>query len=723
MPAPIRIKIGASVDQSVQTSFTSIVDAAKKARAAVAAEMKAAGVEARKGLSEGIGGHPFRALPAEAKETAKQVKDSAAEAAHSMGSLATGAAAKFKSLADGLKGLPADLKVVSREATKALQAMEREKARAALGLPTQNQNRLYWSALGGNLQIKKPVLQTVTFDPLRSAGNAAMGAAGYGIGAARYAARAAIGLARDIGVETDVGAMARRNIDDESLAQRISSAGYMPGQSGPNGQIVDRGTILGETRRIAIGTGQERGDVLAGLDAFVSKTGDLQTGREVLSDMARLSKATGSHMEDMVNAAAEVSNNLGDIPNKGKAINSIMMAVAGQGKLGAVEIRDMASQMAKLGSVSHMFQGGAAAVIPLMGVLAQESKLQGGSASATQAATSVMGLARGLVKGKTYEHWQAMGLTPFADKGHTILKDPRELIREALEKTHGDQLLMGQLLPEASGQRAIRGFANIYNDAGGGNKGLAAVNAEFERLASAQLTATEVTRALGEAMDTDKSKITTFNEQMAQIVEETGKSLLPALEALAPTVIEVAQSIGAAATYITGRLPGGSPEDVSNTDHKLKSDAEKDAKALKDSAKPGYDADGNPITSYGQAEFDKVRGTGAKRSAFIGELTTRVNTEKEATDTGFWGKHSKFASELLFLQGMPLIGDAIREHRETAETKLQTDEKTLAGQLDEAKTTNALLREISEKMENGTGALTPPPIPPGGTAPPDAVTE
>ena len=711
MAAPIRIKIGASVDQSVQASFTSIIDAAKKARATIESEFKAAGTAIGSALAgPGTRKNPFGQLPAQAKESTERVKRNARETSQAMGQLADGAAAKFKSLADGLKGLPADLKVVSREATKALQAMEREKARAALGIAGPDKNRLYWSAMGGNLQIKKPTLHTVELDPIR-------GAARFGIGAGRMLMR----TAQAAGLETDFGALVGKNVQDEALAQRISSAGYMPGQSGPNGQIIDRGTILGETRKIAIGTGQERGDVLAGLDAFVSKTGDLETGRKSLEDMARLAKATGSNLEDVANAAAEVSNNLGDVPNKGELINRVMRQVGGQGKLGAIEFRDLASQMAKLASVSHDFQGGAAQVIPLMGILAQESKLQGGSASATQAATSIMGLDRGLMKGKTYEHWRAMGLNPFADANETKLKDPLELITDALKATGGNKLKMAQLLPEASGQRGIRGFANIYNEAGGGAKGLAAVTDEFERFRAAQLSTEEVTRALGAAMDTDKSKITVMNEQFAQAAQQIQTGLVPALQSLAPIVLDVA-------TDLSKLLAKFAPDTTGADGQALATDDPEIAK-LKKNAHVEYDERGEPVTMYEGADVEALLNRGSKRDALVEKLRDKVK------DKGFQGAFGGFGAETQEYETKPT--DPIWKQILSGDYMLRAfggnpqhdaDKGNLSRQIELQTKTNEILQRIADGVDDNGGGIVvnrpvaPPPIPTGGTVPADAVT-
>ena len=62
-----------------------------------------------------------------------------------------------------------------------------------------------------------------------------------------------------------------------------------------------------EARQVANETGFGANQLMEGLQKFVGKTGDLETGRQVMRDLAKLSKATGTNLEDMVDAAGDVS--------------------------------------------------------------------------------------------------------------------------------------------------------------------------------------------------------------------------------------------------------------------------------------------------------------------------------------------------------------------------------------------------------------------------------
>lgn len=533
MPA-IRIRIGASTDSSVATAFSSIEKAAARSAAVIKKELG----NAMSALTKGGAGSGLAKVAAENKKAAD-------DTARAMGTLALGAAAKFKQLQAGLKAIPADLRTVAQEAQRAMQQMEREKARAALGLPGVGRNNIYWHPTSW-ATIRKPNLKTINADPIASI-------AGFGMGAASFMKRTMMGMAGSMGVETSLGSYIQRNISEEAVAQGIVNAGYFPGETGPKGVKANRGDILAETRNVAIGTGTERGEVLEGLRDFVGKTGELQLGRDILADMAKLSKATDSNMADMINAAGEVSNALGDVPNKAGVINEVMRQIAGQGKLGAVEIRDLATQMAKLASQAGKFEGGAQKNIAILGMLAQEAKIGGGATNATQATTSVARFVDSLTKGNTLRAMRGYGLTPFTDASHTALRDPREIIKDVIHATRGDIQKIQQVMPGSIGLKPVQGLAAIYRRTGGdeAHKMAAVVAAmgEFERSA---LTASEVDRAFAETMETTKSKTTVFNEKMAAIAEKLAGPMAGALDRLGPAFLQLANTaLPAAASGFT----------------------------------------------------------------------------------------------------------------------------------------------------------------------------
>jgi hypothetical protein len=519
----IRIKIGVSLDANAAAILSPLERGAKRARKAVEAELGAAAA-----------GGP-RKVGASAKVAASELEKiggSAKKAGSALGGMAVDAEGKFRRLSTEIKRMPADLRIVAQEAEKAMAKMQRARARESLGVGPSGG---FWGNAGGAIGIGR-----------RAGIRVGRGAAlGFGLTGAALSTAAQIGgsIAGGMGLDTDLESHVRAAEQQRLLATKISNAGHVPGTD-----VIHASTLLGEARGVGNATGTDATEVLQGLQAFVGKTGDLETGRNTMKDLAILSKATGSSLEDMSNAAAEVTNNLAGVEDKAGVTKSIMQAIAGQGKLGAIEMKDMAAQMAKLASASSAFKGGAAANVATMGVLAQEAKLRGGAASATQATTSVMRFASDLTKPTTLKNWRKHGLTPFTDKSETELSDPMSIIKSALENSsgaagkaaHGGKAnleKLAQFFPNQMSMRAVKGFASVYNEAGGGTAGLKAVDEEFGRLKSAQLSNEEVNRSFAEVMKLSESNMTTFNNHLTEAAESLSGAVLPAFQAIEPTLV------------------------------------------------------------------------------------------------------------------------------------------------------------------------------------------
>ncbi len=525
----LRIKVGIAVDASAASVMAPIEKAAKRARKTVEQEMAAAGKAIEKEIAKGAreAGKAETKLDKELEREANKILKVEQNAQKARVREVTAAAReRIRVERQAQREVEQLMAKAAREAKKAADAEAKLRA-----TPFYNRSLGGGGAIGigrrAGIRVSRPF------------------AAAYGYGGAALSGM--MGIAREAGYETDFGEYARRSISDAALATKISNSGYIPGQT----SLVAPGKVLETATNVSIATGTERGEALGALEAFVSKTGDLQTGLQSLQQMAMLSRATGSNLEDMANAAAEVTNNLGNVPDKARVTQKIMQMIAGQGKLGAVEIRDLAAQMAKLASASGAFKGGAMANLGILGVMAQESKLRGGSASATQAATSVLRFASDLTKPTTLKNWQKMGISPFADKTGTILTDPKSIIEAALKAAdrngHGANLqTLGKLFPNAMSFRAVRGFASIYNEAGGGQGGMRAVEEEFRRLSAAQMDETEVMRAFSASMSTSEAKSKVFNAEMQQVADHLEGDLVPALEAAAPAIVALAQAASGA---------------------------------------------------------------------------------------------------------------------------------------------------------------------------------
>jgi hypothetical protein len=364
------------------------------------------------------------------------------------------------------------------------------------------------------------------------------------------AMRALGGVARGAGIDFSIQGAVGRSVGLESAATDLSNSGYQAGNAGPNGKRVDPGALVKQSRAVGGDLGIDAMEVLSGLTQFQKITGDLNTGRELLRDMARLAKATGTDLGDMAAAAANVSNGLGDTPDKAKILDQVMRTIAGQGKLGAVEISDMAVQMARVAASASKFAGDRGENIAKMGALAQIARAEGGAPSAAESARSVGGFAATLQKGARIKAFQKKGIDVFSDKSKTQFKDPIELIKESLTATGGNLEEMNKLFMDVIGARAVGGLQKTFVGAGGGDVGLKKVDEQISRMLKAQVSKEEVDESAKRASDTTAAKAARFQNDLDSVTDGIMVELVPALERGSEDIIKFAKIAGQAATWM-----------------------------------------------------------------------------------------------------------------------------------------------------------------------------
>lgn len=495
--AAIKIRVGAGVDASVATAFNPIIAAARKARAAVESELGAAGKKV---------GSVYRTNAAEAAKAADQAASAAEKAAK-------------KEAQAHERALRHVAQIRERYFREEQRRQERASAAEQAAAAKSAERVGYWSTR-------------------------------YMARGLATAGRFGMDIARGAGVNLDLGNVIGKAVSMERLAANLSNSAVGTGVAG-NEKRVAVGDLLKQSRDVGIAMGFDPEKVLEGLAKFVAKTGDLKTGRDMLADLAKLSSATGSELDDMVDAAGDVSNALGEVPNKGKVVESVMRAIAGQGKVGAVEMKDLAVQMAKLGAAAGAFEGDPAKNVETMGILAQMSRARGGSASATQAATSVASMVNILKTPARVKAFKEAGLSDsdlYNDKG--LLRDPLEIMKKSFLAAGTDPTALKKMWANTGGARAVEGFATVFRQAGGGQKGIDAVNAEIDRLRKASMSAAAVEEANAARMETNAAKIEQFNAKLTEIGARVAGKVLPQLEKLGPHVLSAVDGLGRLVAWV-----------------------------------------------------------------------------------------------------------------------------------------------------------------------------
>lgn len=562
------IRVGVALDRDVIQVLAPVHAAIKKARAQIAAEMK--------GVAD-AGKHA-------AKETADASKRSAKQQVQDAAYLAKMHIAyrrqMVKATEDSVNAEDKALKAAISDMNRSYKAYTRERSRLARDEASEERRR--WREMASERRrvedealadVRRRIRERRTAEREHSRAERAreqrmstigtraawLGAAG--LGAAYMAGSRAIGAGRSLiegaGANLSFGSLAQQEVAFESRATDIANQAYFSGHSGAGSIRRDPGAIMNLAREVGNATAFNPDEVLEGLQKFVDKTGDLQLGREVLSDMARLAKAVGANLADVVDASADVANNLGDMEDKGPIIGEVMRQVAGMAKVGAVELKDLASQMAKIAAQAGVFEGPRAQTIRTLTMFAESARGEGGAASPAQAATAVQAFVAQLSKEKRLAAFSKLGIDVY--NGASQVRDPRDIIVELLQKTKGDPRKMQPAIYEQQAKRVTNAFGSIFRDtytqARGSEDervkaGTDAVRAEFKRLETAAMSLEDVTNALSIRMRTTEDRMTLFNNAMRVTVRDIMPDVLESFRALQPLIFGTMRAFGGLSAWL-----------------------------------------------------------------------------------------------------------------------------------------------------------------------------
>gem|GEM_PF-1162324 len=360
--------------------------------------------------------------------------------------------------------------------------------------------------------------------------------------------RASIKTGRAVGssVTGAVGGVGRLAGAALSIGGGFALAGALSAQQSEAAQASDlanqagtpeqKGQLLKEARSVRGATGAE---ALSGMGEFYTKTGDMSTARQMIGQLSDLSIATGTDLGEMGATAGEVFNvlkdQISDPVERMKQMGDVMRTLAQQGSMGAVEIRDLATQFGKLGGATRDFEGGAPELLKMVGAFAQVSKAAGGSSSAEDAATSVARLGSDIVTNK--KKFKALGVNIKSTADPTKLRNPMEIIADVLDKTGGDVEKTSGLLGMES-RKVLKGFTGTYGEAEKKEKGSgkAAVMAKFQEFAGANLSQEDINERVGSRMEDSDMQ---FKEAMKKFNAAMGTQMLPAITKLIPKFVEL----------------------------------------------------------------------------------------------------------------------------------------------------------------------------------------
>lgn len=327
----------------------------------------------------------------------------------------------------------------------------------------------------------------------------------------------------------------------ETGARNLVNAGYIPKAPGAAGQRQDPAKVIAEMRATAIARGLDAREINEGLTHYVASSSDLEGGRKNLDFFAKVAKGTGSKFADVTGAAGQLKAQNKDMTDK--EMQSMLLTIIQQGKLGHVLFSDLAGAAGKITKTSSAYgENQTLAQSQLLGMAQLAARVSGGSVDS--AATYTTNLAMDtMAKRKKLE---AKGIKVTNKAGDLL--DPETIMANVFEKTKGN---MSEIKDLGFGNRSFNLFealAPVFKE-----KGMKGLHEDISSLTGAQYDEKEldedfknVMSAPGEQLENEVRKL---NDAIgAELLPEVTK-LIPEMAKLTPKFVDLVRDATKLAEY------------------------------------------------------------------------------------------------------------------------------------------------------------------------------
>lgn len=379
------------------------------------------------------------------------------------------------------------------------------------------------------------------------------------------AARGMGSLARGAGVMWDVGGLSSTITNQQRIATTISNKAYLEGEAGAAGVRVNPTQLVASARDLAKrygGGGTE--NILQGALAFVNQRGNLAGWNAISEQLIQRAVAQGADVSEVGLTAAKIDSALasqGEYATndelRNRMIISVMDNLIRQGKVGSIDFDAMSREIPKLSGIAAGFEGDAAKNISELMTVAQLAE-RGPAKNSATASTFAQNLALDLPK-RAEVFRQVAGIEMFDDQGKVrrlseIITDTLTATAETRKMTTGrkkGQTLtqieqLQELLPNKRSFLALQEFLNVFQGAGGGEAGRAAVMAEFEKFSG---TDKQLESDLDQVFQTTANKAERFNAELEDVTDNLIRGLTPSLQNAAPAIIDFTNVLSRAVAW------------------------------------------------------------------------------------------------------------------------------------------------------------------------------
>ncbi len=288
-------------------------------------------------------------------------------------------------------------------------------------------------------------------------------------------------------------------------------------------------------------TRQGSADALA---TYVSKTGDLKGGVDLLDTINQVAIASGSDVGDVAGVAAALANN-SDI----RGVEQMREALAGlvlQGKKGAVEFNTLATQVEKVTAAAGKFGLKGAEGVATAGGLLQLAKK--GTGGVDEAATSLQNVFTNL-ESKSGLIRRTTGARVFKDANKSQARDAKDVIAETIAGSKGNREVLNKIF----GEQGIKALGPLIAAADAARRGTDGTEAEKQRAAVAAVTAEIDTFAdtTGAAAEVQRDLVKAQQDASTRTAAATEKLEVAFGKLITPTLIKAMEELATAVTDVT----------------------------------------------------------------------------------------------------------------------------------------------------------------------------
>lgn len=314
------------------------------------------------------------------------------------------------------------------------------------------------------------------------------------------------------------------------LVNAVTTTGAPPAGANVN-------NILKQAGGISASLGMSKSDVISGALAYArsARGGNFEGAMGNMEFFAKMSKATGTSIEDLAGAAGTLQSQNAELGKDPAKMRQLLLSAYAQSKSGSVSIKDAAKQFGTLGSTRGLFQGDEAHTQATLLGLGQIAAAGG---SSEEIGTYIKDFSAEMAQKRKHTSKEGsfggLGVEQLGVKFDKFgrMESPEQAIGALMKASGGD---LGKIL-EVVGKRGLPLFGELqksYLNAGGGDAGVKAVTEQIHGVTQSTMSEKDLDQQVAQVMSTPAEQFAKAEEKLREKLEEK----------LTPVIVKLADSL------------------------------------------------------------------------------------------------------------------------------------------------------------------------------------